>query len=610
MAMERHARIAWILCLLAAGCSRAPTPEERGERTEARSQMSQAGTQPTMAAGNEISAPVAAELPPIAAAPQAPPQTPPPASPALPPPPLADLSPAPGPQPTDQPLWPHSPNPLRKSFAAPPPSAANPLRSIAPEPVKVESGAPSLPAASMPPATASPGFDQSAPSLEIVAAEQARAQAADAAARAASEIAGARNEADTAEQNQYQVVQVFYGTDRQATDALDESRRVALLHLLAAGGGVLIALGFGVLTALRRHFGWLLATVAASGLTLGFAFQGASAAITAARGGDQSGLCYSTARSAGGHVELGLCEVSVPRDHTPGELEAPSIWRLEVHATPEKFVALRKTERLADEPFYRLLRERVAQSPERELFVFVHGFNVSFEDAARRTGQICYDLKFAGAPVFFSWPAHDKFLLTYPADETNVAWSSPHLKRFLLDIVAHSQARSINLIAHSMGNRALAAALHDIDLELRDQGRLFNQVVLAAPDIDADDFRTNIAPAMQRTARRLTLYASSRDDALRASQFVHHSPRAGDAGSGLVVVPGIDTIDVTAIDSSPWGHSYYGSSDPVLRDLELLLTRAAAPQDRMWLSPAERDGLTYWIFQPERTAAGAGTLSR
>ena len=78
---------------------------------------------------------------------------------------------------------------------------------------------------------------------------------------------------------------------------------------------------------------------------------------------------------------------------------------------------------------------------------------------------------------------------------------------------------------------------------------------------------------MQRTAQRLTLYASTHDEALLASQFIHRGPRAGDAGDGLIVVSGVDTIDVTPIDTSLWGHSYYGSSDPVLHDLHLLLSR-------------------------------------
>jgi esterase/lipase superfamily enzyme len=293
----------------------------------------------------------------------------------------------------------------------------------------------------------------------------------------------------------------------------------------------------------------------------------------------------------------------IPRTHKVGEVETPSIFHLEITPDFSRHLILQKTERLASSKFHELLRSRVEKSSRRELFVFVHGFNVSFEDAALRTAQIHYDLKFEGAPIFFSWPANDKFIFTYPADETNVSWSVPHLKQFLLEIVKESQAQSVNLIAHSMGNRALAAALREIQLEMQDKARLFNQVILAAPDIDADDFRNNIAPAMQKTARGLTLYASSHDEALMASQFIHRRPRAGDAGDGLTVLSGIDTIDVTAIDKSFFGHAYYGSSHPVLNDLKALLMGAVPPRDRIWLSPAERDGLTYWVFQPARTAA-------
>jgi esterase/lipase superfamily enzyme len=43
----------------------------------------------------------------------------------------------------------------------------------------------------------------------------------------------------------------------------------------------------------------------------------------------------------------------------------------------------------------------------KQAFVFVHGFNVSFENALRRTAQIAYDLNFDGAPFLFSWPGGD-----------------------------------------------------------------------------------------------------------------------------------------------------------------------------------------------------------
>ncbi len=405
-------------------------------------------------------------------------------------------------------------------------------------------------------------------------------------------------------------VEVFYGTDRQSVERAPANGMQLALHFVPAGLSILVTLAVGMVALSWRSVGMGLAAVVGIGASVGLAYQGTTAALAAVRQNGSEGPRYTADRSSEGRVELGLCKITIPRTHKLGEVESPSITRLEIRSDVSRHVVLQETERLLDSRFYELLQARTLASPRREVFVFIHGFNVSFEDAARRTAQIHYDLKFAGAPIFFSWPANNKFILTYPADETNVAWSVPHLKQFLLTIVKESQARSINLIAHSMGNRALTAALREIELEMRDDARLFNQVILAAPDIDAEEFRQNIAPAMLKTAKQLTLYASARDDALLASQLVHRGPRAGDAGNGLVVVPGIDTIDVTAIDSSPWGHSYYGSSDPVLNDLRALFTAAVPAKERNWLAPAQRGDLTYWIFQAARTATADGDLNR
>jgi esterase/lipase superfamily enzyme len=408
----------------------------------------------------------------------------------------------------------------------------------------------------------------------------------------------------------YDVVEVFYGTDRKSAEALPGDLRSVLMQFVPTATFALLTLCIGLVASSRRNWVLWLVAVVGIGVSLGLGYQASAKSIALVRSAGKQGPRYTTERAADGKVALGRCEVTVPKTHQPGELEAPSVLRLEVLENATEHLMLHKTEPLLDASFYEMLRQRVEASARHELFVFVHGFNVSFEDAARRTAQIHYDMRFDGAPVFFSWPANDKFIFTYPADETNIAWSAPHLKRFLLDIVKQSGAKSINLVAHSMGNRGLAAALREIDLEMRGEARLFNQVILAAPDIDADEFRMHIVPAMQRTAQRLTLYASSHDEALLASQFVHRGPRAGDAGDGLIVVQGIDTIDVTAIDSSLFGHSYYGSSNPILLDLRALLSKAVPPGDRTWLSPAQRDGLTYWVFQPARTAESSSSTTR
>jgi esterase/lipase superfamily enzyme len=131
---------------------------------------------------------------------------------------------------------------------------------------------------------------------------------------------------------------------------------------------------------------------------------------------------------------------------------------------------------------------------------------------------------------------------------------------------------------------------------MKDTPPLFREVILTAPDIDADVFRRDIAPAIVKTAHRVTLYASSNDEALVMSKKVHGYPRAGDSGSQLVIVPGIDTIDVSSVDTSLLGHSYYGSNGTVLADLLDLLHDSKPPLQRRWLRPRQLGEMLYWAF--------------
>ena len=100
----------------------------------------------------------------------------------------------------------------------------------------------------------------------------------------------------------------------------------------------------------------------------------------------------------------------------------------------------------------------VDKSSEKDAFVFVHGFNVTFAEAARRTAQLAHDLGFNGAPILYSWPSRAT-LVGYVGDQDDAELTAGNLRRFLYKIVAESGARRIHLIAHSMGNRALTYAL-------------------------------------------------------------------------------------------------------------------------------------------------------
>ena len=302
---------------------------------------------------------------------------------------------------------------------------------------------------------------------------------------------------------------------------------------------------------------------------------------------------FGTARAA---LSYGTCDVSIPRDHRMGELESPSIWKLEFREDPERHVVLLSVIVQSKDEFFSGLAEKIHQVAARSAFLFVHGYNVTFEDAARRTAQISYDLGFEGAPVFYSWPSQGKTAL-YTYDEQNVEWAQTNLKRFLEDFFSRSDAENVYLIAHSMGNRALARATAAFLAENPLLRPRLKEIILAAPDIDAEVFTRDIAPALSASGRPVTLYASSEDLALVASKKFHGYPRAGDSGQGLVVVPGIETIDATGIDTGLLGHSYYAETRSVLSDLFYLIRHGERADQRFGLMGVDIQAGRYWVFK-------------
>ena len=233
----------------------------------------------------------------------------------------------------------------------------------------------------------------------------------------------------------------------------------------------------------------------------------------------------------------------------------------------------------------------------REALVFIHGYNTPFDEALRRTAQLSFDLRFTGATILYSWPSEGE-TFKYTVDEANIEWTAPHFEAFLRMVLNRISAERVHIVAHSMGNRALARALVGLDRDPPPESAAkLHQVVFAAPDVDADVFRRS-ALQFHDQADRITLYASSNDQALKASKSVHGYPRAGESGADIVVVEGIDTIDASLVETDFLGHSYFGDRESVISDLLNLIRESRPPSERPWLSPRQHAAARYWLFQP------------
>jgi esterase/lipase superfamily enzyme len=302
---------------------------------------------------------------------------------------------------------------------------------------------------------------------------------------------------------------------------------------------------------------------------------------------------YGADESEDGALELGRLEVSVPRVHRPGLVERPIWYRLERTTDPNKHMVVRDIRPLGEAVFLDSLRQAVGRSGGKEALVFIHGYNVTFHEAALRAAQLTYDLSFDGAPILYSWPSKGS-LFRYSADRESAEWSASHLAGFLQSVVAVTGAKQVHVIAHSMGNLVLVQALAKVAASpVRDT--LFANLVLAAPDVPLNLFQQQLAPAIRPLARRLTIYMSGRDKALWASRLLSTHLRLGEATDPMVVVRDTDTIDASTASTDALGHGYIASSKDLIDDLVLLLGQKRPPP-RSRLRAASASGGAYWRF--------------
>lgn len=294
-------------------------------------------------------------------------------------------------------------------------------------------------------------------------------------------------------------------------------------------------------------------------------------------------------------LEFGRIRVTIPLLHKVGQVELPTLWKLELKADPKKHFTLGAPAPVELADFQTGLEADLKGSKKRSLLLFVHGFNVKFADAALRTAQLAHDLKFPGVAMFYSWPSKGE-TSAYPSDEESARISERFFSE-LMDRLAPTGFDTMYLIAHSMGSRVVGHALQR-RLEAGKKDNRVRELLLAAADFNAQLFTNDVAPkiaAMQGT--RTTIYASSRDVALSASRSLHQQPRVGDTDPRVFLYKDMETVDASAVAPRrrAYGHSYVFDSPRVIHDIEALL-QLGLPAAKRGLPRAGGPPPTHWAF--------------
>lgn len=294
-------------------------------------------------------------------------------------------------------------------------------------------------------------------------------------------------------------------------------------------------------------------------------------------------------------VWLGTVKVTIPESHRIGEVG--SSWLKRLITGDDRLKIERETLGiLTAEAFWDGLRNQIAEhvfsgESDPAAMVYVHGYNVSFDEAAIRAAQIGCDLNLPGPMAFYSWPSKGT-LTGYMADSNTVLGSAKHftdfLRAFIVEVAPH--VKKIHLLAHSMGNRIALDAAQELNRELGKP--VFDQIILAAADVDRMRFE-QLCGAYKQIAKRTTLYISDKDRALMASEIFNDSDRAG-YFDPVTIVEGIDTVRAHRISQGLLGHGYYSEARELLNDIHQLLRWNAHPKDRSTIVKVAIQGKMCW----------------
>jgi esterase/lipase superfamily enzyme len=247
--------------------------------------------------------------------------------------------------------------------------------------------------------------------------------------------------------------------------------------------------------------------------------------------------------------------------------------------------------------FVQEIENRLARSPVKDIFIYVHGYKVNFENPLLVASEMWHFLGYAGACIAFSWPSTPA-RLAYLKDIETARVSAWGLRLFLDFLARETSAERIHIVGYSAGTRVVLTTLYELALihqrdsesEARNATRLGN-VILVGSDVDTGTFASYIIDGVLRVQDRLTIYTSPSDKALHLSEKIFAHRRIGE------ILPGtldermrefaasssrfalIDVGEADHFDDGN-GHAYFRKSPWVSSDILMTLRYGLAPAER------------------------------
>jgi esterase/lipase superfamily enzyme len=264
-------------------------------------------------------------------------------------------------------------------------------------------------------------------------------------------------------------------------------------------------------------------------------------------------------------VRESLQTVTVPPGHRAGDIERPAFGG----ENPQKHFTISAYRGLNDSDFQAELASHLSGriGSNRDVLLYVHGFNTSYDEARYRLAQVVTDGRFGGVPILFTWPASGS-LFDYEAAKESASASRDALAQLMMQLSNVPDIGRIQIVAHSMGSWLTMEALRQDAIAGRpDLNGKLGEIMLAAPDIDLTVFRQQIAKI---DPGHISLLVSANDRALSVSRrLAGDRPRVGalnprnPADKAIIDGLGVRVYDLSRESTDLIGHGAYTAPDVV-----------------------------------------------
>lgn len=273
-----------------------------------------------------------------------------------------------------------------------------------------------------------------------------------------------------------------------------------------------------------------------------------------------------------------------------------------------------ENEPAADQKFIDLINGKLAASNKKDIFIYVHGYKVVFEDPLLVATELWHFLGYEGVFIAYSWPSTPKRAAYFKDIETSNL-TARNLRLLLKFLARNTDAERIHLVGYSAGTRVIITAIHQLALEYKSstkeqvQAKLhIANVSLVGSDYDRTRFGGAIADGFLKVSAVTTIYESRHDKVLGMSRFFFREERLGELADSANATPTIrnfllNTDDIFFVDASDAegsaagnGHAYFRNSPWASSDLLMTLMYRLSPEERGLIRP---DGELSWSFPPD-----------